>query len=65
MHTQAVQNLLRLGLEHVMMMSSSGPDCVRVVGRQSGRRVRGEWAESGRSSRQKAGRAVCVSGVGL
>ncbi|KAG2435830.1 hypothetical protein HXX76_007025 [Chlamydomonas incerta] len=28
----AVQNLLRLGLEHVLMMSSSGADCVRVAG---------------------------------
>lgn len=29
---QAVSDLRRLGLEHVMMMSSSGPDCVRVAG---------------------------------
>ncbi|GIL82746.1 hypothetical protein Vretifemale_11618 [Volvox reticuliferus] len=28
---QAVGNLLRLGLEHVMMLSSSGSDCVRVA----------------------------------
>eukprot|EP00198_Chlamydomonas_reinhardtii_P005663 XP_001694999.1 predicted protein [Chlamydomonas reinhardtii] len=29
---QAVHNLLRLGLEHVLLMSASGPDCVRVAG---------------------------------
>ncbi|KAG2437206.1 hypothetical protein HXX76_005869 [Chlamydomonas incerta] len=29
---QAVHNLLRLGLEHVLVMSASGPDCVRVAG---------------------------------